>query len=304
MVQITSSEFQEEQANIITDNLSHQPMNAKLLPKPLYWIFAFTLVASIGLGILFFVVQAIPGVIIAAVMVFVCGTFLVDKTRTVYRRGYPSQKAAQPWKDEIPTDWTRKGSRDSTEPTWWRFTGLAILLILIIMVEVLTDGFDTPSYWIAMGVVILVAIAFAVKTLNPSRFGRSLLLFERFPFFLGETLDVTFQAPHAIRHFNEAIFTLRCVQDDREPVQERNTSHVRMVVISRQIFARQARIEDIEPESDAINGYALSFPLPEGDYGTDVTQYPARYWQLVVEADTVKGPYKRVFRVPVYERPA
>jgi hypothetical protein len=47
----------------------------------------------------------------------------------------------------------------------------------------------------------------------------------------------------------------------------------------------------------------VSFKLPEGEFGTRLSEAPARYWELEVKADTPGLDFGALFLLPVYERP-
>ena len=45
------------------------------------------------------------------------------------------------------------------------------------------------------------------------------------------------------------------------------------------------------------------FPLPDGEYGTQLTAKSPRYWELEVTAQTPGKPHHATFLVPVYAKP-
>jgi hypothetical protein len=125
--------------------------------------------------------------------------------------------------------------------------------------------------------------------------GRIRIRFGRFPFLLGQTLQVRFLGPRLLARAESLTFTLRCIvaeveQDDQGRPQR----------ALHQIYADS---RSLSPDGHAIGARVsldLAFPLPRGDYQTCLGIVPLRYWELHVQAGPPLSAYRATFLVPVY----
>ena len=123
------------------------------------------------------------------------------------------------------------------------------------------------------------------------KYGKSYLRFNRFPFHLGETLDVELETSDRVRAAENITFTLRCVEEEMDRTENR------------------VRLMQYEIYSDAIthsNGDTLevSFPLPKSrKFRTRLSRKDRpRYWELEVRADKPCEDFETKFLVPVFAK--
>ncbi|HEX9400005.1 MAG TPA: hypothetical protein VF912_07845 [Anaeromyxobacter sp.] len=130
-------------------------------------------------------------------------------------------------------------------------------------------------------------------------YGRTFLHFGRFPFLLGETVDVRLAPPRHARGLQELEVTLRCIE---ERIQEtRYDRESTTYVARRQMWAD---IRTVQAAQLAGAGLMLSFDLPrEPGLGSDLSATPPRYWELSVKAAAPGVDFASTFLVPVYAHP-
>lgn len=127
------------------------------------------------------------------------------------------------------------------------------------------------------------------------KYGRSQLVFRRFPFFLGDTVEADFRTSADVRPIRRLVFTLRCL---REQVDAQAAgSGVTMAVFE---IWKEERV--VEPPSREV---PVSFRLPaEAHFSTELAIATPRYWELEVTGEAPGVDFGAKFLVPVYARPA
>jgi hypothetical protein len=147
-------------------------------------------------------------------------------------------------------------------------------------------------------VLVLVVVGMVMTLVQQAKYGRARLAFQSFPFFLGDTLTARLGTSRAIGEFKKLTFTLRCIEERTET--RRSGSRTSIQTVCDQLWA-----EEVALGASAVregNEITVRFELPEGDYGTRLSESPARYWELAVTADTPGLDFSAKFLVPVYSR--
>ena len=223
----------------------------------------------------------------------------------------------KPWLADY--NWHRKAARD--DQSLWRGTGrvigvlcvgLAILLpatyACIVHPYLTAGGFGALGLPLAVivaffDVIYLCMLAYGIYQLvRHHKYGRAMLRFARFPFFLGQTLNARFQPARAI-HAEALTFTLRCIEERREP--GRGGEAARWVC-----YERWSQTQEVAHGAalTAADEVPIVFTLPDtpGDR-TRLTDRepdaPAVFWELTVQAATPGENYEASFLVPVYAMP-
>jgi hypothetical protein len=147
-------------------------------------------------------------------------------------------------------------------------------------------------------VLVLVVVGMVMTLVQQAKYGRARLAFPSFPFFLGDTLTARLGTSRAIGEFKKLTFTLRCIEERTET--RRSGTRTSIQTVCDQLWA-----EEVALGAGAVregNEITVRFELPEGDYGTRLSDSPARYWELAVTADTPGLDFSARFLVPVYAR--
>lgn len=138
------------------------------------------------------------------------------------------------------------------------------------------------------------AIWMILMTLRTRAIGTGRLLFGRFPYFPGERAEMTFGMDEGGTTFDAVRFILRRYEEGPEG----------------RISARCRVTYETEfvPDPGILPGpenhVRLAFDIPADAGGTSLAARWPRYWELEVAGETTHGPYRGMFLVPVYERPA
>jgi len=149
-----------------------------------------------------------------------------------------------------------------------------------------------------MMLVVLAILAGGVYfLLRALKYGQSELRWKRFPFFLGEALEVEFVNAHGFGRFRSLTLTLRCIE---ERIESRGDS---TSVVCYELYADTVRMEEGGEYNAGDGALPLAFPLPADGRPTALSLHPPVYWELEVKADTPGVDFETRFLVPVYAPP-
>jgi hypothetical protein len=197
---------------------------------------------------------------------------------------------APPWERDFP--WDPAGAKDrALARVASAFLGSLFLAVFLVPfnwwaflsgegplpVEILVGLFD---------LLLLLVLGNAFYLLAQlAKYGSSRLGFPRFPFFLGERLEVVFSP----NRFAEIRFVLRCVEERYETAGESRN----LVCYELHRQERTLEVSALEPE------VAVGFELPE-EPANSLEEPPVRYWELLVEAEEPGVDFATTFVLPVY----
>lgn len=174
--------------------------------------------------------------------------------------------------------------------------------------------FCVPAHWIGflteerplpfqiaafvLDLVLLGVVAYlGYLTLRRLKFGTPRLAFAHFPYRLGGSLEVYFQAARGLDAVERLDCTLRFVEERYETRGAgRNRSQE---VHSYELWADERALERA---ALVAGGASLRFALPDGDYATRLSDRPARYWELEVRGEAPGVDFEARFPLPVYEK--
>jgi hypothetical protein len=168
---------------------------------------------------------------------------------------------------------------------WWAFSSGAGPFPL----EVVVAFFD--------GLVVLGLGNLCHLVLRRLKYGVTRLDFRRFPFVLGDRLEVVLHSDR-LGAQGRATVILRCLEeriDERQPGRDDRREHHAYEVWS----ARQ----EIDLGTISHREWGLlpiSFALPDADLGTRLRDNPWRCWELDIQAETPGLDFGATFLVPVY----
>jgi hypothetical protein len=227
---------------------------------------------------------------------------VVERSRLKARRErYPQE----PWRADHP--WDPAGASYSPGASLpGQLAILAFMTLLLAPFNYFTfydPRPDVPTWARALVgffdvVLVLVLVGIVLTVVQHAKYGRARLAFQSFPFFLGETLSVRLVTSRPIGDFKKLTFTLRCIEERAETVRRADETIHRTVCD--QLWADEVALDGgAARESHEL---PVRFDLPEGDYGTRLSEPPARYWELAVAADTPGLDFTAKFLVPVYSR--
>jgi hypothetical protein len=123
--------------------------------------------------------------------------------------------------------------------------------------------------------------------------GGGWITYERFPFLLGERLDVRLGRRGGFDGFEKVVITLRFVRERHGSGDDTATYHC------------QHWAEQVELDRRVLAGASelpISIDLPVGDYGTSLSEMPGRYWEVEMHGIGPGTDVRSRFLVPVYSR--
>jgi hypothetical protein len=207
--------------------------------------------------------------------------------------------AVEPW-TRFPGD--RTGARDETGERALAYLRRSLALLLFLapagLVAWLLDDVVPISIALLLGLSIVTVVVFSRSiTLFARfrRFGGARFRFDRFPFFLGETLEGRLVVAVPLPPLERLRLQLRCVKETHVP-GEKSSSDVAMRVWSAE---RRPRAEDVSADRRERR---VRFELPKSAPPTRFSSPYPEYWELLVTADLPGPDYGAVFLVPVYAR--
>jgi hypothetical protein len=220
------------------------------------------------------------------------------------RRRVLASSPDEPWLADHA--WRREGALDESAPEagrwFWTATFLAAFIALL-AAFVLASG--APGAFridagITLGILGLSVPAAAGRgaylLARRARHGRSTLRFQRFPFFLGEPLEVELIRAAGGPPLGRVEATLRCVRESyvRRPVGGR-----RQTMLDVDVLHEQKVVADAGPGGRLR--FPLRFELPDDPaLATRLAENPPRYWEIAVTSGIPGVDFGATFLVPVY----
>lgn len=144
------------------------------------------------------------------------------------------------------------------------------------------------------------AIVFVYRFIRWLKYGTGRLRFRRFPFHLGETLELDYVPARKLGNLKKLVCTLRCIREAYETRRVGNES--RQQIVCYEVFKDRKEIDGATP-ADAYDGsVSLSFALPADRPTTHLSGHPPIYWELEVSAETSGVNLDSRFLIPVYSK--
>jgi hypothetical protein len=247
---------------------------------------------------------------IAVIAVSALAIHQIGRARSASRvRALRAAHATAPWRWDHP--WNERGARDddSGRQAWhlvaWG-VGLGVFATAFALVG-LTTLIETQGArrlfalpFVAIGLLDVIAFRLLVDgarlTVRRLRYGRSVAVFDGFPFRRGETLRLYIEAPRSLPRHALPTATLRCVQERYVTTSTaEDSTTLRCFAVYEDTAA--AEVVDRGPGTRALR---VSFAVPANAPITDLASHPCRYWEVDIEAITDRVDYGARFLVPIY----
>ena len=254
-------------------------------------------------------VTVLAGIVFGVVFVTM-GLWLVAfgllglRRRRRIRQGQ-SKRPDEPWRWDHP--WDESGIRDDARrrPIAW---GLRLVSLALFLVPFNALVFSDELPWwgrlgfgLVTGVFDLLALYVLYRLVRSLvqliRYGSGGLRYARFPFYLGETLDVTLRSARELPSGTLSA-TLRLVLERYENRGTRTDASPTAVAYA--LYSGEETVAVPAGVAGRALGVSLSFRLPEDLPSTDLTGLPLIYWEL--EVNVPGTDYEATFLVPVYSR--
>jgi hypothetical protein len=243
---------------------------------------------------------AATGSVFAAAGLLVFWSGIAQVRENARCAGLLRSRPGEPWLADYP--WSARSANDRTLQeavgtlvgsaffalflapfNWWAFVSSHGNLFVVAVVSL----FDLVN--------LLILGQGAYLLIRHLKYGASTLVFRRFPFFLGDTVDADFRTPADVRQLKRLVFTLRCIREQVDA--EAKGSGLNLAVYE---VWKEERI--VEPPAREI---PVSFRLPvEAHFSTELPIVTPRYWELEVTGEAPGVDFGARFLVPVYADPS
>lgn len=249
-------------------------------------------------------VGAIGGLfLLAGLVVIASGVKGLLRAARVERRR--KENPWEPWYWDHP--WDPKASRVGT-------VGKTVADVVgMVAVTVFVTPFCVLFFPVGLLFGFLALVGWGVvvyRWMQRLKYGGSELQFSRFPYFLGDELDVLLSGSARLRGYTKLKLTLRCVEEKLERHGKSNSVVAYALHEDEREYTAgeidlgsgpPARLLAFTVEDSPPLGF--SFPLPDRpELTTSLSADEPRYWKLEVKAEIPGIDYKAVFLVPVYSR--
>jgi hypothetical protein len=243
-----------------------------------------------------------------ALMGLAGGSFLLHGARGMReerrRRRVRAARPDEPWLADHPWRPDRALDGDAAEAGRWLWTAsflAAFVAVLSLPLAAAWSGGSRLAAGVVLGVLGLSVPAAALRAIQllarRARHGRSHVRFLRFPYFLGEALEVELVRERGGPTLGRIEATLRCVQ---ERYVRAGVTRRKDMLLQVQVLHEQKAV--VEAGGDRLR-FPLRFPLPDGGaLGTALAADPPRYWEIAVTSAVPGVDLGATFLVPVYAR--
>jgi hypothetical protein len=223
-----------------------------------------------------------------------------------------AERPAEPWLADHP--WRRGGTADETGREARR--ALAAGGVVTLMASGLAAAVLPSAAWpelllpaLVFGVIQLAALAVLARgvylVLRRARHGVAELAFGRFPFLLGERLEVALLREPGAPRLDGLTATLTCVVErwverDEQDGDSPGRTRTRRSLERREAWSETRPVALVAGQRLPV---AFDLPRPGGEaVGTALAEDPPRYWELTLSADLPGVDFGATFLVPVYAR--
>jgi hypothetical protein len=243
---------------------------------------------------------------------FLAGAGIEFSAINSIRFEYTRKQKAQTHPDELwlaDYSWDPRGTADDG-PRKIRQTLIGTILMAIFLIPfnwwafASGEGPIPVKFIVGLFDTILLFLTghFIYLVLQRIKYGGARLEFERFPFFIGESVDCYLVTSHGIGNFDSFAVTLRCIEEREEVI--RSGSSTKRTIVYKEKYRDEKRFEGSGNIDTAMRRLPISFALPDDAPITHLKNRPGRYWELEVKAETAGIDYAATFLVPVYAPPA
>ena len=225
-----------------------------------------------------------------------------------------AEHPGEPWLADHA--WRREGTIDDTaSQARTALVGGGVLTVLVsVAASAMVGDAEGPGLYVlitVLGLFMAVGLGLIARgaylVLRRARHGLAELRFARFPFLLGEPLEVALLREPTAPRLEGLTATLTCVVErweERDAPDHRDDAGRSRAT---RVLARDEVWRAEKPVAWAYGGrIPIRFDLPRpggAAAATALSDDPPRYWELSLHADRPGVDFGATFLVPVYERP-
>ena len=213
----------------------------------------------------------------------------------------------EPWYWDHP--WDSKGAESGgIGPAIQSFLGFLFLCAFLSMFNWWAFLSDEGPWPVKLVVILFDLIALAVlagafyQLFQYFKYGKSRLLFARFPFRPGNSVEAGLLANRRLAAAPSISLTLRYIEEVTETHRSGQGSQ-RKTTTSQVLYCLHEVKQEISPrqfDAGADVEIPINIRLPAGDFANRLIETPRRYWELEIKAETPGIDYAARFLIPVY----
>jgi hypothetical protein len=223
-------------------------------------------------------------------LAFVLSGVRVARTRRRHN-ALANAHPGEPWYRDF--EWRAEGQRERPRVDLaGRFIGIVVICLIAaplnfwafvlsetLLSNVIAAVIDLLAVW-----AIVSIIRGGVRKL---RHGGVSIRYARFPFFLGDSVDVRVETHNPLPSGLAVKATLRFIIERLGAANQ---------------YEHFTTYSDEKPATTAPGGIMVRYPLPDGDYETALSANNRRFWEVRLQADFEGDHFDESFVVPVYRR--
>jgi hypothetical protein len=204
--------------------------------------------------------------------------------------------AQEPWL--VDGAWNPGGARD--RPVVDAIGSLMFFAYLALFLAPFHLWMWMDTWWPGVAIValfdliLLAGLGYWAYTVGRSlRYGASWVAYDRFPFFLGQTLRVRLGCRGRLDRFDKLTVTVRFVKVQKAPGSEDKKDKI----------CKQYWAEHFTFDRAVLMGATelpISLTLPTGDYATQLSADPPRYWEIEARGEAPGIDFAAQHLLPVY----
>ena len=240
---------------------------------------------------------------IAGLGVWGLGVRAIFRNRASIRRR--EEHPLEPWLGDYPWDarGADSGGIGSALSGFAVFAFLALFLSMFNWLVFLSNEKDVPFFAKAIVgffdlIALLVLGSAFYQLFQYLKYGSSRLHFARFPFRPGSSLEAGLEANARILRAPTISLTLRYIEE--EIVVTSSGSKTSSTVQLHSLHEITQELNTSMFDANSGSEIPINIRLPEGDFSTNLSGSPRRYWELDVKAETPGIDYAARFLIPVY----
>jgi len=207
------------------------------------------------------------------------------------RREHPDE----PWLADYP--WNREGDRQRPfREAMGSMIGLLVFALFLGPFNVLASM--EPGFLV--GAVVYVAdlvwlggvVRWCYQRARSLKYGRAWVKYGSFPFFVGQTIRLRLGTHARLDSLQKIEVSLRFIREESRDEGDGTTT-----------VASRCWLETLRFDPRDLRGATelpVRFQLPEGDYGTRLSEAEGRYWEVEMKGEAPGIDFAASFLVPVY----